>query len=235
MTRIRELDGPEALARVTELAEVLRDCVEGGASVGFMRPLAEGRPEAFWRRVAEGVAAGERHLFIAEDEAGRGEDRQLQPPRADRDGTRALFEAAVSFEMRLPELFCGFPRAPGEPPIAIARRAMTTARLEGYDVVLLDTAGRLAIYDELMAEAARVPGVLRVNGLKLAQGDGSEVPEELPLRGLQLPRLLGLSVEVGDALPIDNLLGLGGGDGSGQSNANARGRVVPVPTVPREC
>lgn len=68
---IRELDGAEALARVAELAEVLRDCVEGGASVGFMLPLAEGRPEAFWRRVAAGVAAGERHLFVAEDETGR--------------------------------------------------------------------------------------------------------------------------------------------------------------------
>lgn len=68
---IRELDGAEALARVDELAEVLRDCVEGGASVGFMLPLAEGRPEAFWRRVAEGVAAGERHLFVAENEASR--------------------------------------------------------------------------------------------------------------------------------------------------------------------
>lgn len=44
---IRELDGAEALARVGELAEVLRDCVEGGASVGFMLPLAPGRPEAF--------------------------------------------------------------------------------------------------------------------------------------------------------------------------------------------
>jgi len=68
---IKELDGAQAAARVGELAEVLRDCVEGGASVGFMLPLAEGRPEAFWRRVAAGVAAGERHLFVAEDEAGR--------------------------------------------------------------------------------------------------------------------------------------------------------------------
>ena len=68
---VRELDGAEALARVDELAEVLRDCVEGGASVGFMLPLAEGRPEAFWRKVAAGVAAGERHLFVAEDGAGR--------------------------------------------------------------------------------------------------------------------------------------------------------------------
>ncbi|HEV6964978.1 GNAT family N-acetyltransferase [Roseateles sp.] len=68
---IRELDGAEALARVDEMADVLRDCVEGGASVGFMLPLAPGRPEAFWRKVAAGVAAGERHLFVAEDEAGR--------------------------------------------------------------------------------------------------------------------------------------------------------------------
>ena len=45
---------------------------------------------------------------------------------------------------------------PGEPPIAIAKRALTTARLEGYDVVLLDTAGRLHIDEELMAEVAAV-------------------------------------------------------------------------------
>jgi len=68
---IKELNAAQAQARVSELAEVLRDCVEGGASVGFMLPLAAGRPEAFWRRVAEGVAAGERHLFVAEDEHGR--------------------------------------------------------------------------------------------------------------------------------------------------------------------
>ena len=70
-TTIKELDAAQAEARLGELAEVLRDCVEGGASVGFILPLATGRPEAFWRRVAEGVAAGERHLFVAEDDAGR--------------------------------------------------------------------------------------------------------------------------------------------------------------------
>jgi signal recognition particle subunit SRP54 len=45
---------------------------------------------------------------------------------------------------------------PGEPPVAIAKRALQTARLGGYDVVLLDTAGRLHIDDELMAEVAEV-------------------------------------------------------------------------------
>lgn len=48
------------------------------------------------------------------------------------------------------------PIIPGEPPVAIARRAMNMGRLEGYDVVMLDTAGRLAIDDELMAELAEV-------------------------------------------------------------------------------
>ena len=48
------------------------------------------------------------------------------------------------------------PAAPGRQPLDIARGALETARLEGYDVVLLDTAGRLHIDDEMMAEAAAV-------------------------------------------------------------------------------
>ena len=44
----------------------------------------------------------------------------------------------------------------GEPPIAIAKRALQMGRLEGFDVVMLDTAGRLAIDEELMAEVAEV-------------------------------------------------------------------------------
>ncbi len=43
-----------------------------------------------------------------------------------------------------------------EKPVAIARRAMEAGRLEGYDAVILDTAGRLQIDDELMDEAAAV-------------------------------------------------------------------------------
>jgi signal recognition particle subunit SRP54 len=45
---------------------------------------------------------------------------------------------------------------PGEMPVMIAKRAMEQARREGYDVVLLDTAGRLAIDDGLMAEATAI-------------------------------------------------------------------------------
>ncbi|CAJ0773283.1 GNAT family N-acetyltransferase [Ralstonia chuxiongensis] len=67
---IRRLSANEASACVDALADVLIDCVEGGASVSFMWPLSRDKAQTFWRGVAEGVARGERALLIAEDEAG---------------------------------------------------------------------------------------------------------------------------------------------------------------------
>jgi signal recognition particle subunit SRP54 len=48
------------------------------------------------------------------------------------------------------------PIVAGEKPVAIARRALDAGRREGYDVVILDTAGRLHINEELMLEVAAV-------------------------------------------------------------------------------
>jgi signal recognition particle subunit SRP54 len=53
------------------------------------------------------------------------------------------------------------PIVPGQQPVEIARRAMLVGRTEGYDVVMLDTAGRLAIDEELMAEVAAVRDEVR--------------------------------------------------------------------------
>ena len=44
----------------------------------------------------------------------------------------------------------------GEQPLAIANRAMQTGRREGYDVVILDTAGRLALDQDMMNEVVNV-------------------------------------------------------------------------------
>ena len=52
---------------------------------------------------------------------------------------------------------------PGQQPIEIAKRAMSEARKGGYDVVMLDTAGRLAIDEELLAEAAAVRDIVKPN------------------------------------------------------------------------
>ncbi len=53
------------------------------------------------------------------------------------------------------------PIQPGQDPVAISKRAMTQARLGGYDVVMLDTAGRLHVDDELMAEVQAVRDVAK--------------------------------------------------------------------------
>ena len=65
MIEIRRLDGAAALRSVSELADVLVDCVEGGASVSFMAPFPKSDAEAFFRKVADGVAASERILIAA--------------------------------------------------------------------------------------------------------------------------------------------------------------------------
>jgi GNAT superfamily N-acetyltransferase len=76
--------------QIEELARVLIDCVEGGASVSFMHPLTHERSVAFWRRVANDVAEGKRVLLAAEDAEGICGTVQLgfdlpenQPHRAD--------------------------------------------------------------------------------------------------------------------------------------------------------
>lgn len=68
--RARRLGADEAARCIEALAEVLLDCVEGGASVSFMWPLPRERALDFWRGVADGVARGERVLLVAEDPAG---------------------------------------------------------------------------------------------------------------------------------------------------------------------
>jgi GNAT superfamily N-acetyltransferase len=77
-------------AQIQSLADVLIDCVEGGASVSFMLPLSRSRAVAFWRHVAGGVSAGDRALLVAEDADGICGTVQLalaqpenQPHRAD--------------------------------------------------------------------------------------------------------------------------------------------------------
>jgi len=86
---IRRLTEPSD-TELQQLAEVLCDCVAGGASVGFMQPLDPPRALAFWHKVATGVRRGERALLVAEDEAGIVGTVQLvldlpenQPHRAD--------------------------------------------------------------------------------------------------------------------------------------------------------
>ena len=55
----------------------------------------------------------------------------------------------------------------GQGPVEIARRAESVARLQGYDVVLLDTAGRTHIDEPLMAEMAEIRDAARPHEILL--------------------------------------------------------------------
>ena len=112
------------------LAEVLVDCVAGGASVSFMAPLTHERARAFWAGVGDGVVRGERALLVADDESGVVGTVQLvldlpenQPHRAD------LVKLLVHRRARR--------RGVGE---ALLRAAEAAARELGRTLLVLDTA-----------------------------------------------------------------------------------------------
>jgi GNAT superfamily N-acetyltransferase len=62
---IELLEAPLGEAALDQLAAVLVDCVEGGASVSFMAPFSHEEALAFFRKVAAEVAAGDTVLLIA--------------------------------------------------------------------------------------------------------------------------------------------------------------------------
>jgi hypothetical protein len=80
---------------------------------------------------------------------------------------------------------------------------------------------------ELMFVVGRVPGVAWVNGVRLAKGSDAETQDRIAMTGLQLPRLVDVAVDVGDAPPMTALRGT-------QAPAE-RKAFVAVPVVPEEC
>jgi GNAT superfamily N-acetyltransferase len=59
------LDANAAKAAIGELADVLTDCVAGGASVSFMLPFSRADAAAFFEKVIASVARGETVLLAA--------------------------------------------------------------------------------------------------------------------------------------------------------------------------
>ena len=71
LTTITALDAAGVRARAAELADILVDCVEDGASVGFLPPLSRADALAYWESVAGAAAAGSRVVVIACAPGGR--------------------------------------------------------------------------------------------------------------------------------------------------------------------
>lgn len=85
--RIRRLEASDARAAVPALADILLDCIAGGASVNFMADTTREQAEAFWRQVVD--AGDGRVLLVAEDEAGPFGTVQLIPAAAPNQPHRA--------------------------------------------------------------------------------------------------------------------------------------------------
>ena len=88
--RIERLRGNDARAALDGLAELLHDCVEGGASVSFVHPFTRDEARAFFESLLPEIDAGTRVLLAARDDAGIAGSVQLihasppnQPHRAD--------------------------------------------------------------------------------------------------------------------------------------------------------
>ena len=109
-------------------------------------------------------------------------------------------------------------------PAEIARRALQAAKLGGYDVLFLDTAGRTSIDEQMMAEASEIAKIATPNETLLVADSltGQDAVEtaqrfhdRLPLTGLILTRMDGdgrggaaLSMRAVTGLPI-KFLGTG--------------------------
>jgi signal recognition particle subunit SRP54 len=154
---------------------------------------------------------------------------------ADRDKKKVLL---ASLDTRRPAAMeqlailadqCGdavssLPIIEGQSPAEIARRALQAAKLGGYDVLFLDTAGRTSIDEQMMAEASEIAKIATPNETLLvadsltgqdAVETAKRFHERLPLTGLILTRMDGdgrggaaLSMRAVTGLPI-KFLGTG--------------------------
>ncbi|WP_375397873.1 signal recognition particle protein [uncultured Sphingomonas sp.] len=92
------------------------------------------------------------------------------------------------------------PIVAGQQPVDIARRAVQAARLQGYDVLLLDTAGRLHVDQALMDEMKAVADLTRPQEILLvvdsltgqdAVNVARSFSDQVPLTGVVLTRMDG--------------------------------------------
>ncbi len=116
------------------------------------------------------------------------------------------------------------PVVAGENPIQITERAIKAAKLEGYDILMLDTAGRLAINEELMNEVVQIRDLARPTETLLvvdamtgqdAVNTAKAFDEKIGITGLMLTRVDGdarggaaMSMRAVTGKPI-KLLGIG--------------------------
>ena len=93
---------------------------------------------------------------------------------------------------------------------------------------------------ELLAVASRVKGVLLINQVLLGEGSGPGI-SQITMNGLELPRLAGMNVAVGDPMSLNQVRGQVAPGGAGQGGPGTQGGppavppFAPLPVTPEEC
>lgn len=123
----------EAIGRreLRELGDVLIDCVEGGDSIHFVSRINRDKADRFWRGVADGIARGDRRVFVAEDPGGSivGTVSVVWTPQENQPHRAEISKLQVHRRARR--------RGLGAALMAAAERAAADA---GRTVLVLDTA-----------------------------------------------------------------------------------------------
>jgi hypothetical protein len=88
--------------------------------------------------------------------------------------------------------------------------------------------GKPVVALELAAVASRVHGVMAIKNVLLYSGSSVTAQAAIPMQGIQLPRIAGISVVVGDPLMADQL-------GLSDTTPPVGPQPLPVPFIPEEC
>lgn len=141
---------------------------------------------------------------------------------------KSVAEVTENVKRRLLQFLSPLPPAGGsrlDAQTALLTAPQSQAARQGWPL-------RKAVTDrELLAEATRVDGVQFVNDVFVAAGN-EPAATQVSMSGLELPRVAGISVTVGDPASLDELRGSPQpGAGGGEEGK----LIVPVPLIPEEC
>ena len=159
------------------LREVRRALLEADVALDVVRGFVDKvKSQAIGIEVIKSVTPGQMVVKIVHDQlvetlGGRGEPVDLNAPApvpimmvglqgSGKTTTTAKLAKRLAEQARRKVLMASLdvrrPAAMGQQPAQIAQRALQAGRLGGYDVVILDTAGRTTLDEAMMAEAADV-------------------------------------------------------------------------------
>lgn len=174
------LTSPPRDADFQALCALLRDAVEGGASVGFMLPVREAEMVAFWRDVFDDVAAGARLVLVTRDAGVIVGSAQLELAMKPNSRHRAeLQKLLVLRAHRGRGLGCGLMNAAEE-----------LARKHGRSLIVLDTSASgnaLGVYGRCgYSKGGVIPGYAR-------DPDGSMIDTVIYYKHLAVPNEAALS------------------------------------------